>query len=101
MSELFRAVNRELWRRRMAGEGYVYVAEEVGTGIIKIGFSLDPERRMDALRLDYRRKYRLMGFVRGSNALEKRIHSWLWRRIKPAHGFEFYRRDDLTRVLPS
>jgi len=91
--------NREQWRRRAAGEGYIYVAERIGTDLIKIGFSLNPEKRMLALKIDYRDDFRLMGYVPGSNLLEKQLHSVLWRALGKTERSEFYQKDQLYSWL--
>lgn len=61
--------------RMHAGDGFIYVAEIVGTDIIKIGFSLNPEKRVP--KVDCRAwgsRARLLGVIPGTWAQEKALH---------------------------
>lgn len=58
------------WLRISAGEGFMYVAEIVGTGNVKVGFSLNPERRM----MDWAGRVRLLGKFPASRAAEHQFH---------------------------
>lgn len=93
------ASNRAQFARRENGEGFVYVAEMIGTGLLKIGFSLNPQKRMLALRADYRNTFRLLGAFACSNAEERRLHRALARHVTPALRREFYRRGDILAWL--
>jgi hypothetical protein len=79
-----------------AGEGFLYVAEVVGTGIVKIGFSLDPESRIKTVSPFTQEPVRLMGFFPCSLLLEKKLHRLLRPHTSAKHGNEFYPRSILT-----
>lgn len=61
--------------RIFAGEGFIYAAEVVGADTVKIGFSLDPGRRMKAMYVNGTHGgVRLLKFVPGSWSLEMQLH---------------------------
>lgn len=81
--------------RAHAGEGFIYVAEMVGTDVVKIGFSLDPAKRMSSL--GFFGKARLLAAVPGTWAQEKELHRTLCAARYGATPFnEFYVRRVLT-----
>lgn len=64
------------WRPRAkmkAKEGYVYFVE--GGGLIKIGFSIDPQRRLAAMMIGCPVTLTLLGTLRGNEATERRLHA--------------------------
>lgn len=81
--------------RMKAGEGFIYVA--IVGEYIKIGFSLNPERRVRALG-DPGEPARLLGFFPGTWAQEKALHRML--NGHPSRN-EVYKRAILTqKILP-
>ena len=83
-----------------AGKGYVYVAGIDGTNDIKIGFSLDPARRMRELRRYGRgHTYRVLAAWPGTWSDERRIHAALRAHQLPEKiycGREHYSRSILV-----
>jgi len=73
------------WKRASAGEGFIYVAAVAGTDLVKVGFSLDPERRVR----DWGGRATLIGQFPASRAAERQFH-----RLHRDHAVEgeFYRR---------
>lgn len=61
--------------RAHAGEGFIYVAQIVGSDMVKIGFSLDPAKRMKGIWC-YRwgTKARLLAQIPATWAQEKALH---------------------------
>lgn len=86
------AAQRKHRARVAAGEGFIYVARVIGKPIIKIGFSLTPERRVAALRRDYKAPSRLLVAVPGTIAQERAIHQSLrgFPRARMPRNIEFY-----------
>lgn len=78
--------------RIAAGEGFVYVARVVGRPAIKIGFSLQPKRRMGPMSREFGVKVRLLAFMPGSINDERALHSALRDCPRPrvARNGEFY-----------
>lgn len=91
--------------RVMAGEGFIYVAEVIGTDLVKIGFTLDPERCPQTLKQYFPRDFRIIGYTPGSikqaHAVHARLRPWRQRRrIHPnANTYAFYDRDVLRGGL--
>lgn len=83
-----------------AGKGYVYVAGIEGTNDIKVGFSLDPERRARELTRDSRgHVYRVLMAWPGTWSDERRIHASLRAHQLPESvycGREHYSRSILV-----
>lgn len=71
--------------RISAGEGFIYVAEVIGTDAVKIGFSLNPERRLGP-------KARLLGYFPASIKAERALHVRLASHRHPDFGLEVYPR---------
>lgn len=89
---------RKAAARIAQGEGFLYVAEVVGTDLIKIGFSLNPKNRIRTLGLRGRGKARLVASVRGTLHQEKTLHTKLRHARMPYAAFdsrEFYPRSVL------
>jgi hypothetical protein len=97
------ALRTQRWRaardRMKAGEGFIYVAEVIGTDVIKIGFSLTPETRAPKAYLNWcpvrGGRTRLVAKVRGSWEQEKDLHHALCDG-GDALGGEYYHRSILT-----
>ena len=53
---------------------YVYVVEAVGTGLVKIGVSDNPEKRLHSLQTSNPTDLRLLGYCMGSYAIEQALH---------------------------
>lgn len=71
-----------------AGKGYVYVAEIEGTDDIKVGFSLDPQRRARELTRDSRgHHYRILVAWPGTWSDERRIHAALRKHQLPERAY--------------
>lgn len=67
------------------GDGYIYVAAVDDGAVIKIGFSLDPETRVQAMR---DRKVRLMGYFPCTLRQERLFHGRLKDfRVSNQHFF--------------
>jgi hypothetical protein len=79
-------------------EGFIYLAEVVGRNAVKIGFSRNPEQRIDHLRRRFRRLHqdrridlRLMGYFPADLRSEKDLHNLLARfRNREFKGHETY-----------
>lgn len=85
--------------RVKAGEGFLYLAEVVGTDEIKIGHALDPKARMAGLRADYFKICRLLKTMPGPLMMERALHYKLRRFLgRPLQGvkLEFYPRSVLS-----
>lgn len=92
---IIRRTQRAAAARKMAGEGFMYVAEIIGTDAIKIGFSLKPESR--AVRFGTRA--RLLGYFPCSWAAERRFHRLHAAERHPAYpGREIYPRSILRHL---
>lgn len=77
MARYKHARQNEAYARMQAGEGYLYAAEIVKNDAIKIGFSLNPEKRVRLLRAYYSSAVRLLAFTPGSLAAERKLHTAL------------------------
>ena len=53
---------------------YVYVIEAVDTGLVKIGVSDSPEKRINDLQTASPNELRLLGYCLGSYAIEQALH---------------------------
>ncbi len=91
---VLRAALGAVWRRMKAGEGFIYVAERVGTDLIKVGFSLNPEHRMRK----FSRTLRLMGYFPASRSAEHAFHK-AFRAYSASLGREYYRRSVLAHLI--
>jgi hypothetical protein len=84
-----------------AGKGYVYVAEIEGTTDIKVGFSLDPKRRVRELTRNSRRHcYRVLVAWKGTWSDERRLHTSLRAHQLPEKAYcarEHYPRSILVK----
>lgn len=94
--------NSKLWQERIGlgrrralarieqGAGFIYVAAVPNSEAVKVGFSLDPERRIAQLGYEFR----LMGCFPASQAAERALHVFLSNRRHPDFsGREIYSRD--------
>lgn len=84
--------------RVKAGEGFLYVAEMIGADVVKIGFSLNPRRRVRKSEyFEWRGSSgpRLLAFVPFTLLQEKALHRTL-RGHADSLGSEIYRRSILT-----
>lgn len=95
------AKRRATMARIREGDGFIYVAEVLGTAVIKIGFSVNPERRARSI-YTFRHhgcprdaRVRVVSATPGSFAEEKSLHKVL-RRDASALGHEFYSRSILS-----
>lgn len=79
--------------RIKAGDGFLYVAEYTGKNIIKIGHSLDPERRCKTMAPW---PVRLLAKTPGSLLDEKRIHRALIQHRLRRCTYEEYPRSILS-----
>lgn len=69
-------------RRIAAGEGFMYIAAVEGTDVVKVGFSLRPERRVKGLG----HRFRLLGAFACSIKAERQLHAALAGHRHP--GFD-------------
>lgn len=76
--------------RIKAGEGFMYVVAIEGTDILKIGFSLRPERRVRGL--SYLGMPRLLGFFPATLLQEKAFHRQFLKVRDKSLGRECYQR---------
>jgi hypothetical protein len=80
--------------RMQAGEGFIYLAEIIDRDMVKIGFSLNPRRRMSHHHLREHGTPRLMATVPGTILQERQLHQALKaHQIAPRHGWrasEYY-----------
>lgn len=85
--------------RIKAGEGYIYVAELVGHDAIKVGFSLDPAKRLSSVRI-LGIEPRLMGSFPATLLQEKAFHRAMRAKALPkeAYGSEWYPRSALRQA---
>jgi len=60
--------------RRKDAEGYIYFLLAEDTGLVKIGFTVDPGRRIRALQTSSPVKLTLLGKVPGDRWREERFH---------------------------
>lgn len=83
-----------------AGNGFIYVAAIGGTDDIKVGFSLDPERRARELTRDGRgHQYRVLAAWPGTWSEERRLHTSLREHQLPEGAYcgrEYYPRSILV-----
>lgn len=83
-----------------AGRGFIYVAAIEGTDDVKIGFSLDPERRARELTRDLRpHRYRILMARPGTWSDERFLHAALKACRLPTaayRGTEYYPRSILS-----
>lgn len=56
-------------------DGFVYFAQNETSGLIKIGFALDPKRRLKTLATASADKLNLIGTMRGTIATERAVHA--------------------------
>lgn len=63
--------------RIKAGEGFIYVAEVIGQRRVKIGFSLNPRRRMKMLAYSLQNAVRLIATAPGTLEAEQALHARL------------------------
>jgi hypothetical protein len=75
--------------------GFIYAIGNAD-GLVKIGFSSDPERRFCKVRSDTASPCHLMGYVRGSRDDEASLHSIL--QSERVHG-EWYRQGDGVKAF--
>jgi hypothetical protein len=80
------------------GEGYIYAAVIVGTDIVKLGFSINPDARIVALHTQYKMDFDLLGQTPGKMADEMFLHGALRAHRHPdfLDKREFYPRSILT-----
>lgn len=85
--------------RLNAGEGYMYVAEIIGTDRLKVGFSLDPANRVKSLSRNYQGPMRLLGQFPASYSAVRAFHA-RFSRLQAQHGFtrEVYPRSALQKA---
>ncbi len=90
------------WERRRNGEGYLYTAEMVGTDVVKIGHSLNPEVRVRDIRLSNGVKAKLLAMIQAPVEDERALHQTLRGHCRiDLPGFEFYPRTVLSHpALP-
>lgn len=82
-------------QRIKAGEGFVYLAEFDASDIVKIGFSLNPARRVRTMNfLGWKAK--LIAAVPGGMRVEKAVHRALLRGEHSTRYGECYRRSALN-----
>jgi len=81
--------------KRDEGGGYIYFIE--GAGLIKIGYSIDPEMRMKGLAVASPVPLVSLGYIPGSRALERRLHK-KFTAIR-AHGEWFEATDELRQYI--
>ena len=72
-------------------EGWVYFVVGIGTGLVKIGFSADPDARFATLKQQAAVTYRLVTAVPGTMATEKELHARF--KAKHSHG-EWFQYDE-------
>lgn len=89
---------RATWHRIRAGEGFLYVVEAVGTDIIKIGFSTNPERRIRGLygQIPLGSTPRLLIKTPGTLWQERALHKQLAGLSALRHSPECYWRSILS-----
>jgi hypothetical protein len=59
---------------QVAEHGAVYLIGTMVGGLVKIGTSLDPERRLSALQTAHPRSLRILSFIPGGRAIERGLH---------------------------
>ncbi len=91
---MIRDGQRRARARMAAGEGFIYVAEVVGTGNVKIGFSLNPGERLRWLT----KSHRLMGAFPASRAEEHAFHKAMQRALGLPKRTEVYSRSALAHA---
>jgi hypothetical protein len=88
---MLREGQRRAWERVKAGEGFMYVAEVVGTDLLKVGFSLDPDARMRWCGA----RFRLLGVFPASRNTEHAFHKFMQANLGAAKRSEVYSRSML------
>lgn len=89
-------------RRMREGEGFLYVAEVIGTENIKIGYALDLEKRRKSLRQDYFKEFKMVASAPATIMDEKALHFTLRKLCIPRMvgtkrcPSEFYHRSVLS-----
>lgn len=78
--------NRETWDRINRGEGFIYVAKVARRPLVKIGFSMQPERRVLQAAYPFYRKLKLLRTVPGTIREERAIHRALRGRSAGRHS---------------
>lgn len=71
-----RLTKQEAQRRMDEGseKGWLYLIEDAAQNAIKVGWSVDPERRMKHLQCGHPGKLRLIAVIPGTRLTEHRIH---------------------------
>lgn len=89
---------RATWHRIRAGEGFLYAAEAVGSGLIKLGFSVNPKQRMRSLygQLPLGTKPRLLAAVPYTLQQEQALHRELIEHQAHPYRAEVYPRSILS-----
>lgn len=88
----------EAQRRMDEGDtkGWVYLIEAGAGGSVKIGWSLDPEARMDRLQTGHPELLTLLAVIPGTRHLEIAIH----RKLRPYRQVgEWFERGQALRLL--
>jgi|GEM_PF-3386457 len=100
---LLRLGQRRARERRLNGEGFIYAAELPGTDIIKIGFSLMPEKRVRGVSIQNYARAQLLAKTPGTEPAERALHKVLREHCRlDLPGFEFYPRAILSHpAIPS
>lgn len=86
-----------VYQRHMQSDGYCYFVHARCTPMIKIGMSLDPEKRIYDLRNMSPLPLRVIGLFQGGRSLEKHLHEQLHEHR--AHGEWFFDCQRLRKVL--
>jgi DNA-binding XRE family transcriptional regulator len=79
--------------------GYVYFIEGADSGLIKIGFSRNPRRRLGAIRAHAAEPVRLLATVRGGPDLARDVHSRFRRRR--VQGAWFHPNEEMLALIRS
>jgi len=94
---LLRIGQRRAHERRRSGEGFIYAAELPGTDIVKIGFSLMPEKRVRGVSIRNHARAQLLAKTPGTEPAERALHKILREHCRlDLPGFEFYPRSILS-----
>ena len=90
-------VNRQRKGNTMYSEPYIYFLQGEFTGLIKIGFSSNPKRRLEVLSAGSSEPIRFLAVTRGDQDLENLLH----QRFRDArvHGEWFLPTLKLTRFI--
>lgn len=107
---VYRTRRKEGHRRAMdrviAGEGFLYIAEVIGTEIVKIGHTLDLANRVKSIRTDHGVAVKMIASIPAALTQERNLH-WRLRKFRdrgPVRGCatEFYHRSVLgCEALPA